>query len=161
MELVTINNMNVWKIADLKVNESQKNFVESNSYSIIEAYATIQSGYVALPFGLYENDTPVGFIMIGYGTIGDEDEPEIVNDSYCIWRLMIDEKHQGKGLGKKAMEAVMSYLKTNPCGEAKYCWLSYEPENTVAKLLYRQFGFEETGEKIGDEVIAVCSLQDK
>jgi diamine N-acetyltransferase len=158
MELVKINNKNVWKITNLKVNELQTNFVAPNSYSIIEAYATIQSGYVALPFGLYENGTPVGFVMIGFGAIGDEDEPEFVNDSYCIWRFMIDEKYQGKGLGKKAMEAVISYLKTYPCGEAKCCWLSYEPENTTAKSLYRQFGFEETGDRVDGEVVAVCSL---
>ncbi len=161
MELVKINNKNVWKITNLKVNERQTDFVASNSYSIIEAYATIQSGYVALPFGLYENDTPVGFVMIGFGAIGDEDEPEFFNDSYCIWRFMIDEKYQGKGLGKKAMEAVIRYLKTYPCGEAKCCWLSYKLENTAAKSLYRQFGFEETGDRVGGEVIAVCTLQDK
>lgn len=158
MELVKIDLTNVWKIVKLKVNEAQEDFVAPNHYSIIEAYATQASGYVALPFGLYEDGEPVGFVMIGYGTIGDDDEPEIVADNYCIWRFMIDEKYQGKGLGKKAMEAVMDYIMTFPCGKARYCWLSYEPENKAAAALYHRFGFEENGEMDGDEIVAVREL---
>ena len=158
MELVKINNKNVWNIVKLKVRDDQSNFVAANDYSIIEAYATVSSGYVALPFGLYEGETPVGFVMIGYGSIGDEEEPQIVNDSYCIWRFMIDERFQGRGLGRKAMEAVLNYIRTYPCGKADYCWLSYEPENKAAKSLYSKFGFAENGEMDGEEVIAVLKL---
>ena len=43
-------------------------------------------------------------------------------------------------------------------GKANFCWLSYEPENTVAKSLYASFGFVETGEKDGEEQIAVLKL---
>lgn len=46
-----------------------------------------------------------------------------------------------------------------PCGEAEYCWLSYEPDNAVARQMYRSFGFEETGEMDGEELIAVLRLQ--
>ncbi len=158
MKLVKIDNQNVWDIVKLKVREDQSNFVASNNHSIIEAYATISSGYVALPFGLYEDEQPVGFVMIGYGAIGDEVGPSILNDSYCIWRFMIDERFQGRGLGRKAMEAVLEYIRTCPCGKAGFCWLSYEPENKAAKSLYGKFNFAETGEMDGDEVIAVLKL---
>ena len=43
--------------------------------------------------------------------------------------------------------------------EAEYCWLSYEPDNAVARQMYRSFGFEETGEMDGEELIAVLRLQ--
>lgn len=158
MELVKINLTNVWKIVSLKVNNAQENFVAPNSYSIVEAYAAQASGCVALPFGLYEDGEPVGFVMIGYGTIGDDDEPEIAADNYCIWRFMIDEKYQGKGLGKKAMAAVMDYIMKFPCGKARCCWLSYEPENQAAAALYHHFGFEENGEMDGGEIVAVRKL---
>lgn len=158
MELVKIDTRNVWNIVKLKVRKDQENFVAANDYSIIEAYATVSSGYVALPFGLYEEETPVGFVMIGYGSIGDEEEPKIVKDSYCIWRFMIDERFQGQGLGRKAMEAVLNYIRTYPCGKADYCWLSYEPENKAAQSLYSKFGFAENGEMDGEEVIAVLKL---
>ena len=45
----------------------------------------------------------------------------------------------------KAIELALEFIKTFPCGRAEYCWLSYEPDNKVAKNLYESFGFEETG----------------
>ena len=47
---------------------------------------------------------------------------------------------------------------TFPYGKAEYCWLSYEPENTVAKELYLSSGFIETSDMDGEEVIAILKL---
>jgi diamine N-acetyltransferase len=161
MELVSINRKNVWEIVKLKVKDEQSNFVAPNNYSLTEAYATIQSGYIALPFGIYHECKPIGFVMLGYSDIGDEDEPEIVKNNYCIWRFMIDEKYQGKGYGKQAMGLVMDKILTFPCGDADLCWLSYEKENIGAKALYEKFGFVENGEVWDDEVVAIRPLKDK
>ena len=60
--------------------------------------------------------------------------------------------------GRKAIELALEFIKTFPCGRAEYCWLSYEPDNKVAKNLYESFGFEETGEMDGEEIIAVLKL---
>ncbi len=124
MELVKIHSNNVWDIVKLTVYDEQKSFVASNADSLIEAYVTIQDGGVALPFGLYENDLPVGFVMLGYGTTGDEAEPQVAKDGYCIWRFMIDKAYQKQGMGSKALEKVLEYIRTYPCGPAAYCWLS-------------------------------------
>lgn len=66
LHLEKINGKNIWEILKLKVSESQKNFVASNDVSIIEAYLTITANGVVLPFGIYDDDIPVGFLMIGY-----------------------------------------------------------------------------------------------
>lgn len=158
MELRKIDFKNLWPITKLSVQDAQKDFVATNVESLLEAYVTITSDGVALPFGLYEKETLVGFIMIGYGTTGDGDEPAIAADNYCIWRLMIDQNFQGQGFGKKALDAAIAYIKTQPCGKATYCWLSYEPENTVAKHLYNSYGFQENGELCDDEIVAVLRL---
>lgn len=158
VQLKPVDNSNVWKIIKLSVKEEQRGFVASNTNSIIDAYVTVTANKVALPFGLYQDDTLVGFVMLGYGVVDEEDEPEIAKENYCLWRFMIDKSFQKQGLGKQAMQAVLDYIRTWPCGQAEYCWLSYEPENTVAKALYAAFGFEETGELCGDEVVAVCKL---
>ena len=142
----------------LSVNERQKGFVATNTQSILEAYATVSEGNVALPFAIYHDGELIGFVMFGYGTIGEEDEPQVADGNYCIWRLMIDRKYQGRGYGKKAMKAALAYLQTKPCGEANFCWLSYEPENSVARALYSSLGFMENGEKSGDEIVAVRRL---
>ena len=144
---------NVDDIVALSVRDDQKTFVASNSGSLIDAYVAISMGATALPFGIYDDETLVGFIMFGYGRL-DEDDPEICDDNYCLWRFMIDQRYQAKGLGKQALAEALAYLKTAPVGVGKGCWLSYEPENTVARDLYRQFGFVENGEMCDDEVVA-------
>lgn len=140
MELVSINRKNVWEIVKLKVKDEQSNFVAPNNYSLTEAYATNQSGYIALPFGIYHEGKPIGFVMLGYSDIGDEDEPEIVKNNYCIWRFMIDEKYQGKGYGKQAMGLVMDKILTFPCGDAVYVGCPMRKKTSVLKHFMKSLG---------------------
>lgn len=158
IQLSKIDSNNIWKVVGLSVNDDQKGFVATNTESILEAYVTIISGNVALPFAIYDEETLVGFVMFGYGTIGDDDEPSVAEGNYTIWRFMIDKKYQGKGYGKAALMASLDYIRTMPCGSATYCWLSYEPENAVAKSLYSSVGFSENGETDGEEIVAVLKL---
>lgn len=149
----------MWDILKLSVEERQAGFVARNDVSIIEAYTAIAGGGYAFPFGIYDDTTLVGFLMVGYDTDEDwDDAPEIANNNYNLWRLMIDKRYQHKGYGKEAVKLALNFIKTKPCGEAEYCWLSYEPENAVAKKLYSSFGFVETGDMDGEELIAVLKL---
>ena len=133
VSLQHINGRNVWDILKLKVSEDQQDFVAGNDISLIEAYiAKAENGQI-FPFGIYKNDLPIGF-------------------------LMIDAKFQGRGYGKEALRLALEFIRTFPCGKAEFCWLSYEPKNKVAQDLYRSYGFVETGEKDGEEVIAVLKL---
>lgn len=157
IEKVTGNN--VWEILKLRVGEDQKSFVAGNDVSIIEAYTTITGGGYAFPFGVYDGDTPVGFFMVGFGTDEYwENPPEIAKNNYNLWRLMIDERYQNRGYGKETIRLALDFIRTQPCGKAEYCWLSYEPENEVARRLYYSFGFRETGDMDEEEVIAALKL---
>ena len=154
-----VNAKNVWDLMELKVSPEQKDFVVENTVSIIEAYTTITAGGHALPFGIYDGAEPVGFLMIGYGTDDDwKDAPEIAHDNYSLWRLMIDSRYQGNGYGREAIRLALEFIRTFPCGPAEYCYLSYEPDNTLARGLYKSFGFTENGEMDGDEIVAVLKL---
>lgn len=158
MELRKVDGKNIWELVRLTVREDQLGFVATNTESILEAYTTVTSDGVALPFGIYDGDTPVGFVMFGYGSSGDPEEPAVAAQGYCIWRFMIDRAWQGRGLGRKALGLSLDYVRTFPCGPAKWCWLSYEPENEAAKALYRSAGFTENGELCGEETVAVLKL---
>ena len=159
LRLEKINGKNVWDILKLKVAENQRHFVSSNDRSIIEAYTTIAGNGYAFPFGIYDDDTPIGFLTIGFGTDDYwDDAPPVATDNYNLWRLMIDEQYQNKGYGREAVKLALEFIKSLPCGKAEYCWLSYEPENDIARHLYHSFGFVETGEKDCNELIAVLKL---
>ena len=153
-----ITNRNIWKVCMLEPFEDQKDFVAENIQSLAEAYATRNEGNNALPLAVYADDTLIGFVMIGKGTVGNEEESDLIKENYSLWRLMIDHKYQGKGLGKQTMDAVMALIRTFPFGEAKKVWLSYEPENTRARKLYHQYGFVENGQMCGNEIVAVFEL---
>lgn len=74
----------------LKVTDSQMDFVPSNVYSLAQAWIFI---FTSFPFAIYDDNTMVGFIMLGYYEI---------KNYYTIWRFMIDENYQNKGYEKSA-----------------------------------------------------------
>ena len=159
VRLERINSKNVWEILDLRVNEQQRTFVADNRRSMIEAYLCIAGGGHVFPFAIFAGDTPVGFAMIGYGTDEEwENPPAVAAHSYNIWRFMIDERYQRKGYGKLALKLLLEFVSSMPCGDSEFCWLSYAPENRIAKKLYEVFGFSETGEMDEGELIAVCPI---
>ncbi len=168
LEKITYKNY-VKVLWGLTVARDQKNFVASNVGSLAEAYVAITNGGVALPFAICRDKKPIGFLMIGYGLSDDDDleeeDPafvEMAKKSYCVWRFMIDKRYQRRGYGRIAMQLALDYIRTFPCGKAETCWLSYEPENVVAKKLYLSFGFVEQpqfykgGE--GEEMPAILKL---
>ncbi len=153
-----ITNKNIWKVCTLEVFDDQRDFVAENIQSLAEAYATRNEGNNALPLAVYNDEVLIGFVMIGKGTVGNEDESDLIKENYCLWRLMIDKKYQGQGLGKQTMDAAMDLIRTFPFGEAGKVWLSYEPENTHARKIYQEYGFVENGEMCGNEIVAVYEL---
>ena len=159
LELKKINRNNVEAILKLEVFDNQKSFVATNNSSIIEAYIAITENNDVFTFGIYNDDTPIGFLMIGYDVNSDDEgAPKIAKGNYNIWSFMIDKKFQGKGFGRKAMDLALKFVNTFPCGTAKYCWLSYESENDLARELYKSVGFVETEEKDGEEIVAILKL---
>ena len=159
LRLEKVTGKNVWSILKLSVSQEQESFVAPNDVSIIEAYTAITGNGYAFPFGIYEDDIPVGFLMVGFDADDYwEDAPSIARGNYNLWRLMIDKNYQKKGYGKEAFRLALEFIKTFPCGKADFCCLSYEPENQIASRLYHAFGFVETGEMDGDEIIAVLKL---
>jgi len=152
---VTFDNYDA--LCGMQVAEAQKGFVAKNVSSLAEAYVAITTGGVALPFGIYAEEEPVGFLMIGYGTLEGENLPSGAY-GYCLWRLMVAEKHQRQGYGREAMRQALDYIRSFPVGEATQCWLSYEPENAGAKALYESFGFRENGEMNDGELVSVLQL---
>ena len=129
---------------------------------MIDAYfATTEKGKSVFPFGIYSGKKAVGFLMISYDCAWRDNLDFAKNSySYYIWRFMIDKRYQRNGYGTAAMKLAIDFVRTFPCGEARYCWLSYEPHNEVARKLYLSLGFEEKPELRGEdeEMPAVLTL---
>ena len=141
-----------WKaLIKLKVREDQNHFVAPNLYSIAESqFGDDYEGHWDLhPFGIYDEETPVGFLMYAYNF----DHP---THQAFIQRLMVDEKYQGKGYGRFGMERILEIFRADK--RIKAVGISYEPENDVARKLYASLGFVETGRMLGGEAEAILDI---
>ena len=147
---VTVEN---WKaLIRLKVRDDQKHFVASNTYSIAQAQFgdEFEGHWDLFPFGIYNGDTPVGFLMYGLNF-------ENPNHQAFIQRLMVDENFQGKGYGRFGMEWMLKLFRADE--RIKTVGISYEPENDGARKLYASLGFVETGEIVEGEAVAEQKLR--
>ena len=125
---------------NLKLAPKQERFVSHPIRSLAQAYVYREQ---CQPFGIYEDDTMVGYVMVIY----DYDIPE-----YDIWHMMIDESNQRRGYGGAALELVLDYIRSKPFGASNRVALTCNRDNTQAIKLYKSRGFIETGAADGDEI---------
>ena len=95
------------------------------------------------PFGIYDGDDMVGYVMVIY----DYDIPE-----YDIWHMMIDAAQQGKGYGAAALDRVLDYIRSMPFGDSGRVTLTCNRDNPIALQLYESRGFSATGNEDDDEI---------
>lgn len=151
-ELRPVTKENWEDLIKLKVREDQKNFVASNLYSIAQAqFGEEFEGHWDLhPFGIYDEETPVGFLMYGLNLSHPKYQAFII-------RLMVDGKYQGRGFGRFGMEKMLEIFRADE--RINEVGISYEPENEGARKLYASLGFVETGEMVEGETLAVLKLR--
>lgn len=80
--------------------------------------------------GIYYGEEMVGFTLYGL----DEEDHE-----HWIYRMMIDQKHQGKGYGKEAVQLVIEDIQKMKEPHHQTISLSYEPDNEHAKRIYKKW----------------------
>ena len=131
---------------NLKLSPWQEEYVSHPIRSLAQAYVYYHQ---CTPFGIYDGETMVGYVMVIY----DYDIPE-----YDIWHMMIDEAHQLRGYGRAALEKVLDYIRTKPFGDSDRVALTCNEKNAAALHLYRSLGFEETGNTDGDEIEMALNL---
>ncbi len=157
LEKVTYEN--ALAVCELSIFESQYPFVADNEESLVEAYLAVTSeASYAYPFAIYDGDTLVGFLMLGYNEAALEgpDAPASLRNNCSLWRLMIDKHYQTQGFGRETVRLVLEFVRTWPHGKAEACVTPYNPENEAAKKLYASFGFAENGEMADDEIVWPC-----
>jgi diamine N-acetyltransferase len=138
VSLREITPQNFQECISLKVADGQEKFVAPNLMSIAQSKVFPTMNISAV----YDGNEMVGFVMFGL----DPDD-----ERYYLVRLMVDEKHQGKGYGKAAtLEAINQLKQVEGCREV---YLSFVPENTGAEGLYKSIGFERTGNISQGEVV--------
>ncbi len=119
-------------------------FVASNALSL--AQSKVEEGWITK--AIYDGDTMVGFAMYGYC---------YDNKFYEICRFMIDHRYQGKGYGKISLLMIIEEMRKYD--DCKEIFLSFDPQNIVAKTLYTKVGFKDTGKVIDGEILYSLSVK--
>lgn len=132
----------------LSVSPRQTAFVASNAHSLAQALFAPEAWYRAICVGAQI----VGFVMLS-------DElllaPPPGAPAMGVWRLMIDARHQGQGVGTQAMQRVIEHARQRGYESLE---LSYVPADDGPAAFYRRLGFVDTGRVDDDEVVVALPL---
>lgn len=143
LRAVTYDNFDA--VIELQLLKHQEDYLASNCYSI--AQSKFDPDYQ--PRAIYADEQLVGFLM--YHTF-DCDVPHQTG----IHRFMIDQRHQGKGIGRQAMESVLAEIKS--AAQLQRITICYHPGNPLAKPFYASLGFVELGLDEQGEMIAQIQI---
>lgn len=127
-----IDDNNEYKVRNIKLKPGQDKYIETVDECLKEA----ENFHEWHPVAIYYDDEIIGFAM--YGSFG-------LNKDTWIDRIMIDEKHQGKGYGKLAMIKLIDIVSKEYGVNVIY--LSITEENRAAYTLYKNIGFEFMNER--------------
>lgn len=130
-----ITRHNIKAVLALDVSSRQKKvYPRSNAYSIAEGHFPADDDPVWMR-AIYADQSPVGFIMTS----------EVPKDGiYFLWRIMIDQQHQGRGYGRRAVELLVERIHEN--GKPQYLLTSHLKGDADAGRFYQSLGFYYTGE---------------
>jgi diamine N-acetyltransferase len=146
VSLREITRANLPEVEALTVTEVQAGYVTGVAQSLVEAAETPD----ACPWyrAVHADDEPVGFVMLSDGIT-------VVNPDYLgpyyLWRLLIDQRHQGRGYGSAALRLAVEHVRTRADARVLITSVGQGPASPVG--FYLRQGFRFTGEVHQGELV--------
>lgn len=149
VELVEITEANQREVRGLAVHHSQERFVAPVVASMADAlFPEVIDGAPVVPWmrAVRADGDLVGFVMLAAAT--DVHEP-------YLWRLLVDRRHQGRGVGRQIMDLVIDEVRA---GGSTTLLTSWVEGRGSPRGFYESLGFETTGEIVDGETEARLTL---
>jgi diamine N-acetyltransferase len=150
VSLQPITDENRREVEALRVSPAQERFVSNVPESLLEA-AEEPHGR-AIYWAVYDDETPVGFVMIS---------DEVGAPGYIpqyLWKLLIGEQYQGRGFGTATLDLIADHFRSRPGVDVM--WTSAGQGEGSPIAFYERYGFEQTGDIVfDDEVLLRLSLR--
>lgn len=151
VRLVELTPANFRQYQALRTHRSQERFVATMDHSFGDAlFPEPEQGHPVVPVlrGIEADGEPAGFLM--YADAVNEGTP----DPY-LWRFLIDRRHQGRGIGARALDGWVQELRVAGHTRAETSWVQGPggPEP-----FYLKAGFVLTGEVDDGEAVARLEL---
>jgi len=144
IEIAEVNDKNWYECCQLTISENQVSHIEPNAVSIAQS----KFEQSLKPFAILLDSKVVGFLM--FNTVEEE------LGGYWIYRIMVDQSYQNKGIGKAAAHLMIDEMKKLP--HCKRIVVGYHPENIEAHKLYASLGFVDKGDRFGKEMAVVLDI---
>ncbi len=141
--LEEITDENLGAVLALRVAPGQEQFVSSVRDSLAEAaeypdarpwYRAVFAAGPAGPVG------PIGFVMVSWNV--EPQPPEIIGP-WFLWKLLIDERYQGRGHGAAVVRQIAELVRSEGATELL---TSFVPGDDGPAGFYQRLGFALTGE---------------
>jgi GNAT superfamily N-acetyltransferase len=141
LTLEQITDENREAVLALRVAPGQEQFVSSVRDSLAEAaeYPHAKPWYRAI-FASGEPAGPVGFVMVSWNA---EPQPPEIIARWFLWKLLIDERHQGRGYGAAVVRRIAELVRAEGATELL---TSFVPGDGGPAGFYQRLGFVPTGE---------------
>jgi len=143
VSLRPIRRSNRHVVEALSVSAAQQRFVSGVGDSLLEA-AEEPDGR-AIPWAIYAEDTPVGFVMIS---------DEVGGPGYrahYLWKLLIDERYQRRDYGTETLDLIVEYFRARR--GVQVIWTSAGRGEGSPIAFYERYGFEQAGEIVFDNEV--------
>ncbi|MBF0777186.1 GNAT family N-acetyltransferase [Streptococcus cuniculi] len=132
-------------VIGLSVAEKDERRLASNLYSLAQAWLYREKDDLE-PLAILTGDQVVGFLLL----MKQQEE-----ESYLIWRLMIDQVYQNRGYGKEALKWVIQRAMNDPT--CKRLVTSYVVGNHKMRGILEGLGFQSTG-LVTNEIVMTLEL---
>jgi GNAT superfamily N-acetyltransferase len=133
-----ITESNFEAVLALRVTPTQERFVGTVADALRDADEIPE----AKPWyrAVYAGDEPVGFVMLSWNVTP---EPPRIIGPWFLWKLLVDERHQGQGYGREAVRLVAEVVAANGAVELL---TSCVVADDGPEPFYRRLDFASTGE---------------
>ena len=143
VSLRPIDDTNRRLVEALSVSPVQQQFVAGVAESLVEAVE--DAGGRAIHWAIYDDEIPVGFVMISDEVDGPGYIPQY------LWRLLIDQRYQRRGHGTAALDLIVEYFRGRPGVEVM--WTSCGEGHGGPLGFYERYGFRQTGDRVFDDEV--------
>lgn len=151
VELVEVTHDNLAAVCALETHRFQRRFVSPMDRSLAQALVPpeVAPGHLAIPW--YRAIVADGEV-VGFAMVSDVSEAE---PHPFLWRLLVDRRHQRRGVGVRAVTAVAQHFHRLGHTSLMVSWVE---GLGGPRRFYERLGFVPTGDLDGDEVIARLEL---
>ena len=133
IRLELVNKDNFDQVLDLEVAPKDQRRVASVEYSLAQAWLYRDSEDL-FPYAVKSGQLTVGFLLLSY---------QPMENSYYIWRLLIDQKYQNQSFGKEVIRQVLQRARDDQ--QCHKVTVNYLIGNHKMRYILEKFGFQPVG----------------